>query len=157
MPKKSKIERIIHIGLYRPEAEVVSKIEETGYELSDIIREMIRSYGDAHFPEEKSYAVAARIRAEQAQKKVEAEVAFKTMPNEQYATEVLRGKVEGEKVLFRMPNGTEVNFSLATIKEQTIENNAVIKFHNQLLDKTFRYPGDKEPTDDQYAQIWKGW
>lgn len=152
-----KVVRILHLGIYQPEADIIEIMEKKGYMVSEVMRSLIRRWGDEKYPREKAYARAQLIRAEISQKKVEEKKEFDAMSPEEYTVRVLRGKVKGNKAVFRIASGQEIGFNLATIKQYTTENNEVVAIHNQLLDKTFTYVGDKEPDEEQYAVIWKGW
>lgn len=152
-----KTQRIIHIGLHAPEVRIIELMEEEGHMVSEVLRALIRQYGAENYPRERAYAKAMLVRAEVAKKKVETDEEIAAMTNEEYATKVLRGKIVGLKVEFRIANGQPVRFALDTIKTHSLENNEMIKIHNQLLDRTFTYLGDQEPTEEQYKEIWKGW
>lgn len=147
----------LHIRLFSREKEVLDEMKARGYPVAEVVRELIRNYGKDEFPREKGYSVAARLRAEVAVKKLETQAEIDAMTNEEYATKVLRGKVVGSKVEFRLANSNPVKFPLTTIKQHTVENNELIRIHNQLLDRTFTYLGDQEPSEEQYKEIWKGW
>ena len=149
--------KTLHIKLSPREQEIVDQMRDEGYPVAEVMRELIRSYGRGEFQKEKGYSEAAKIRAQLAKKKVDTDSVIADMSNEDYATNILRGKVVGKKVEFRVANAQPVKFNLETIKQLSIENNEVVRIHNQLLDRTFTYIGDIAPTEEQYQEIWKGW
>lgn len=152
-----KTVRILHIGIHQPEQEVVEKIEAEGHQLSEILRMIIRDYGKTNYPEEKAYAVALKTRAEIAKQKAYDEERAKKMTPEEYVVEILRGKVVDGSAYFRLP-GRIISQPLGNIKDQTVDNNEIIRIHNQLLDRTFEWPGNATPRDEQeWEKFWAGW
>lgn len=149
--------RRISVNLRAPEAEIVAKMEEDGHEVSEIVRELLRKWGKENYPQVPAYAEAMKISAEIKKKKIEEQDAFARMPNEEYAEKILRGKVRGNQVEFRIASGNKYMLPLASIKETTLDNNNVVQIHNQLLARNFVYPNGQEPTKAAYARIWDGW
>lgn len=158
MTRQKVTGRRITVNLRAPEVPIVDRMQDEGYEISEVVRGLIRDWGKINYPQEKGYSQSAKIRAEILKAKNEAEMTISSMSNEEYAEQILRGKVrDGSKVAFRVANGQEMYIPLSEIKQYTTDSNALIKVHNSLLDKTFNFPGGKAPSEAQYAQIWKGW
>ncbi len=158
MPKQKVTTRRITVILRPPEVPIIDRMLDEGYEISEILRGLIRDWGKENFKKEPAYAEAARTRAQIAQAQSEVELAMKNMTNEEYAEQVLHGKVrDGIKVGFRVASGQEMFVPLAEIKQHTIESNGMIQVHNRLLDRTFIFPNGQVPTEAHYKQIFKGW
>lgn len=154
---RRKLVRMISVGLYGPHNAVVEKLEESGYNVSEEIRNCLLKLGQEKFPEEKAYSAAAKISAEIRKAKAEGELAQLNMTNEDYATKVLRGKIRsGGRVGFRIANGQELYAPLAKIKDYSVDE-GFVAVHNQMLDRTFNYMGGKQPSEADYAKIFKGW
>lgn len=149
--------RKITIVLHRPEDNIISQAESDGYNISEIVREIIRKWGAEVYPPTPAYAEALKVKAELAKKKAIENDQFSTMPPEAYAEGILRGQVrEGNRVYFRVGGGREVNFPLLTIKERNRDNTPEIDIHMKLLDRSFRY-GDRELSEVEWSDIWDGW
>jgi len=151
----ARIVRTIHIGLYQPEAEVVNKIEASGYELTEIIREVIREYGKENFPEEAGYVQIQKEKYNMTKAKIQEREEIKIMSSEEYV-EKLRGKIVDGKVKFiaslyqRGEGGTcgLINIPLTEIKNYNTENNAYIREHGEILDRTYKFNGNEISKED---------
>lgn len=153
-----KLARTIHIGLYEPHDRIVTRMEDYGHNISEVIRNLILEAGDKMFKEDPTYAQAAKISAELRKKRVEAELTLKNMTNEEYAEQVLHGKVrKNGKVGFRIASGQELYIPLNEIKKHNQDNNGFVKIHNSILDRTFLYPGNKQPTEAEFESMLKDW
>ncbi len=140
-----------------PEEKIVEQAEEAGYNLSEIMRELLRGWGKETFPPTPVYAQAMKEKVELKKREAAKTDEIENMSDEQYATEVLMGQVRpGGKVAFRIGGGREIYFDLATIKKYSAENNAEIDIHRQLVERTFTYFG-KPLSDSQWEDIWDGW
>ncbi len=149
---------MIHIGLYEPHDRIIKRAEDEGYSISEQIRHMIIEWGDKNLKETPAYAEAAKLSAELRRERLQDEINFKKMSNEEYGEKILRGKVrDGSKVGFRIANGQELTIPLSEIKKHTIENNGFVAVHNSILDRTFTYPGGKVPTDQEFERMLEGW
>lgn len=152
-----KTTKILHIGLHRPEAEIVEKMEEAGHQVSEIVRGLIREHGAREFPATPAYAEALKLRALLKQKELDDKKAFDSMSNEEYAVRELRGQLRGQNVVFRVASGMEVPVALHKIKEFSRTGSDLVVIHNQLLDRTFVGLRGESYTDKQYEQVWAGW
>ncbi len=158
MARKKMVVKKIGISLWPPELEIITKIEEKGLSVGETVRMLIRQYGKEEFPETPAYAEAARMAAELRKEKLGSELASSKMTNEEYATTILKGKINRHgRVVFMKANGGLAGFELATIKKQTAENNGYIKMHQQLLDRTFLQDGGKPFDEKYYETLWKDW
>lgn len=157
MPKRNKVVRVLHIGLYPYEANIISKLEDDGVGLTETLRQVIREYGERRYPTMPTYAEAQKLHAELRKKKLELEVNTVKMTEAEYALKVLRGKIIGDQVEFRAANGKPIFVPLRSIKEYSVDKHDFIKFHNQLLERTFEYVNGQVPTDEDYEYIWRGW
>ena len=155
MPRNKVAQRRITTLLNKPEEEIISKAENKGYNISEIIRMLIRNWGKEEFPETPAYAKALAVRAKKMEKQIKDEENFDSMSNEEYGEKVLGGQVRGNKVAFRVGGGREIYYPLSTIKEKTIKD-GVIPIHQTLLDGTFMY-GTREPDEYEWTEIWDGW
>lgn len=154
MGKKIRSVRKLQVQIMPVEDKYVDKFEDEGFSINDLIRQWIVLHGSERYPEEKLYAKAAKARAEIARAAVEDKIAARDMTNEQYATEVLRGKVVGDKVEFRDSHGQGVFYPLVSIKKFTRQDEEEIAIHNELLDQTYRYVGGGQPN---WQEIFAGW
>jgi hypothetical protein len=143
----AKTIKTIHIGLHLPHVNVVKKIEDSGFLLSEVIRNLIIQYGLEHFPEEKAYAKAALLKAEVAVGKVAEDRIFDSMSNEDYAEKELHGTIKGNFVYFMHGTGGTAKIPLIDIKKHTAENHLSVRMHNEILNRVFVMANDK-PIDD---------
>lgn len=155
--RKKFSQRRITVVLNPPEEKIITQAEENGFNISEILREMIRKWGKEEFPPIPVYAQALKKKVELDEKKVSKQAEIDEMTNEEYATKVLGGQLrDNGKVAFRIGGGREIYFNLDTIKEYSEENNQEIKVHNMLLNRTFTYFGTPL-SDSQWKDIWDGW
>ena len=133
----AKTIKTIHIGLHSPHVKVVEKIEQSGFLLSEVIRNLIIEYGIEHFPEEKAYAKAALLKAEATVGKIAEEKVFETMPDKDYAEKELRGTVKCDFVYFMSGTNGVIKLPLMEIKKYNADNHISIKMHQEILDKIF--------------------
>jgi len=151
----AKTIKTIHIGLHLPHVKVVEKIEQSGFLLSEVIRNLIIQYGVDHFPEEKAYAKAALLKAEATVGKIAEEKAFESMSDKDYAEKELRGTVKGNFVYFMRGTGGITKLPLIEIKKYNTDNHISIKMHQEILDKIFITGDDKVITESTRDSVIK--
>lgn len=154
--RKKRVTRVIHIGLHKPQEDVIKKIEQDGYEVTQVVRQMIDEWGRENYPDTPAYVEVERIKAELRKKQLNEANRSGNMTNEEYAEEVLNGQIRGNQVFFRIASGREIAKPLSGIKEVTRENDGVVDIHNQLLDRTYTFNG-RPPTEQEWDDIWDGW
>jgi hypothetical protein len=147
----------ININLYPVEQEIVKKMEEVGYNLSEIIRELIRNWGNATFKKVSGYVELGMKKLSLEEERLQKEQELKNMTPEEYATKILRGRVKENKVWFRVLNGNEYFLDLGSIKAQTKESNDLIKYHNMLLDGTALDWNNQIITKEMQDFALQGW
>lgn len=157
MPRKKLELRRINVNCRPIETVIVEKMEEDGLVVGEIIRQMIREYGEKHYPETPAYAEALLTRAQIKKASVEAENKLKAMSAEEYTMKVLRAKVKDHQAWFKIVNGQEMPISLADIKQKTVENSGLVKLHAQLLDRKFVHLNGQVMTESDYDWLWKDW
>lgn len=149
--------RKITITLHRPEAAYIGQAEADGYNVSEILRELIRKWGADVYPPTPVYAKALEQRVKLRVQEIAKKEEFSTMSNEHYAEHILKGQVRPDgRVAFRVGGGREVYLPLQGIKDKTRDNTSAVDLHWQMLERTFRY-GDRVPTESEWFDIWEGW
>lgn len=150
------------VTLFTYEQAIADRMSADGLRLQEIIRQLIREYGERKYPElgeTPAYAKAQLIRATMKQKersKAESGVDDTVITNEDYVTKILRGKIRGDMAEFRMPNGSSYFHEISNIRELTPDSE-YIRLHIALLDRTYVYADSKQPTAEQYKLIFKGY
>jgi hypothetical protein len=147
-----KIQRIIHIGLRQPEIEIVDKMEEKGYELSEIVRGLIREWGEKTFPEDPAYVRAKKEELELKKKKIEVE----TMSPEEYAEKVLHFKVKDGRA-YHVVMSRVMNSSLTEVRTWKPDEEYP-KWHNDFINNRPTFHMDGSPmTEKELARRWEEW
>ena len=155
-PKKAGVLQFVY---YPIDETYIKKFTADGYTISALLRQWLREKGGERYPEPAEYAKRLLEKAEKDKAKKNVKEKLDNMPNEDYATGVLKAKIsaDGEKAVFRNSSGQDVFLPLATIKGITIENNETAKIHNEIMNHTLVLFGGKEPTEAEYELILKGW
>ena len=153
-----KPRRRITVELRGPEEPIVQFMEEKGYKISEVIRELLRQWGKENIREPKPYEEALKLSAEIRKKKLEKTLEFNNLSEEDYATKVLHGKIlDGVKVGFKIANGQTMTLPLAGIKEHTPENNELVAIHNKLYNRTFIFPNGQVPKPEFFDSLFEDW
>ena len=140
---------------YRPiEQKYIEKFEESGYSMSDLVRQWIREKGSVAFPDIPLYAQVAAERIDIKKKEIEEKNRIKNMSPEEYVTEILKGKVRGNYAEFRGNHGEVIELSMFNIKDKTPENTDEITMHLKLVSRDYRYVNGEEP---DWEKVFAGW
>lgn len=133
----------INVRVYPQEEKVIQQMKTVGLPVNEIIRGLIRDYGEKHFPEPPAYAKAMLMRAEVAKSKNKTKQELDEMSNEEYATKVLYGKVIGDQVYFL--NAQQIySVALDSIKGVQVEDEwmrahrEMLSNQNQFISKEWR-------------------
>lgn len=127
-----KIVSIVHIGLRKEETEVIENIKADGNEPSEIIRGLLREYGEKKYKEEKGYSEAAKIRAQLALESHRLKREMKEMTNKEYAENILKAVVNENLAWISSRGGQPWAYDLTKIKQYTTEH-PDIKRHLAIL------------------------
>lgn len=124
-----KTVRILHIGITETEARIVEKIEERSH-LAEIIRALIREYGEKKFKEERLYAINKKQELEIRKKQIE----IKNTPPEEVMRRNFNMKVKDGVVYSLIYRG------LYTIKLSDLDvtkiklSDRFVTMHQEILD-----------------------
>ncbi len=158
MPRvKVKSIGVVQVRYYPIDEAYMNKFTEKGYDMSNLFRQWLRENGEKTFPETPSYVKAAQDRLEIAKKIIADKERISTMTPAEYAEQVLRGKVVANHVEFRTNHGESVEYPLFSIKELDWKADGIICNHIALVNRTYVYADGYPPSEEKYAEIFKGW
>jgi hypothetical protein len=138
MPKTlAKTVKIIHIGLRKKEAWIVDKMEEEGDSVPEMIRILIRNYGEEKYPSDPGYVDVKKQEIQLKKQKLKE----KELSNEEYAEKKLRAIIK-DGYAWISGTGSNQPVPLTEIKYFDINGDAV-KYHFSILDdKEFSVMGN---------------
>lgn len=146
------------VGLYKREADIMDKIQaELGSGISDVVREMIRKYGDEHFPSEPGYVQIQKDRLELKKEIISKEINFKKMTNEDYAVNILKARVSKGHAWFCTGSTNPWPVELNAIKELTPEAKTVTDHIKILNGEPFFYSNGQEMKASEQKQAVAKW
>jgi len=137
-----KVTKIIHIGLYKAQSDLVEKIEADGRSLPEIIRAAIDQYGEKFYPKDAGYVEVAREKLALKKKTQEEQEAWDKLKPEDYARETLKTRVWGGSAWFMIGVGLndcrEYPIELSKIKNITLED-PIVKRHFAIINHEYTW------------------
>ena len=160
MEKANRKIRTIHVRLSAREDAIVKTMEDNGYSISEVIRELLRDFGRREFPRNfkplPAYVEASLIKTRTGTKTLSELEKESRMTDREYAEQVLRGHVVGDRVYFCTPQ-SYVPLPLQNIKRYRPDSDQMFITHAEILDNTFIFPNGVKMEDGDRERIIEGW
>lgn len=153
MQRKKKVVKTININLRQKEADYYNRGLMEDYEMSEIVRELIRKWGEETFKEAPHYIRIQEEKLALRKKELAESEYLQSMSNEEYVTRILQGIVDDGMAVFRLPNGQDYKLALNGIKEKTPDNDQLIGLYQSLLKRNNPFIQG----ENQYLYRLKNW
>lgn len=142
-----KVTKIIHIGLYKAQSNIVEKIEEDGRSLPEIIRAALDQYGKENYPKDAGYVEIQKEKLALKKKSVEEQEAWDKLDPAEYARETLKARVWNNQAWFMIGVGLNncncYPIELSEVKNLTLES-PIVKKHMAVLNHEYVFDNGLE-------------
>lgn len=132
-----KTVRLLHIGLHQMEDTIITLMNKKGQNVAEIVRGLIRDYGERTFPPTPLYVQIQKERLELKKETIKDIVNFKKMAPEEYAERVLGARISHNRAWLSSVSGQPYPIPLNVVKDWTTDMELVQNHLNILKDEDF--------------------